>query len=68
MKIKVASKSKEGKYRTVFISRNVDGSLSFKCDCPANVWGRLSNGRKGKIDCRHILKVKEKYFKGRFPN
>jgi hypothetical protein len=58
--VKVPSKSAPGVYREVMIKKNLDGSLSYECSCPANVWYRVSNGRHGKAECSHIKFVKEK--------
>jgi len=58
--VKVPSKSNPKICREVRIKDNLDGSLSYECSCPANVWYRVSNGRHGKADCSHIKFVKEK--------
>jgi hypothetical protein len=52
--VKVPSKSNPSIYREVRIKENLDGSLSYECSCPANVWFRVSNGRHGKQICSHI--------------
>ena len=58
--IKVPSKSNPKIYRQVRIKENLDGSLTYECSCPANVWNRVSKGRSGKSECSHIKFVKEK--------
>jgi hypothetical protein len=52
--VKVLSKSNPKIYRTVRIKEGIDGKKIYECSCPANVWYRLSDGRKGKKRCRHI--------------
>jgi hypothetical protein len=59
-KIKVASKSNPGTYRTVRIKEGIDGKNIYECSCPANVWYRLSGGNHGKKDCRHIALIKKR--------
>ena len=56
----IPSKSTPKISRQVRMKKNIDGSLTFECSCPANVWFRVSNGRRGKADCRHIQIVKKK--------
>lgn len=56
--INVPSKSNPNIFRQVRIKENVDGSLTYECSCPANVWYRVSNGRHGKEICSHIQFVK----------
>lgn len=56
--VKVPSKSTPGAFRQVRILENLDGSVSYECSCPANVWFRVSKGRNGKRECSHILFVK----------
>jgi hypothetical protein len=56
--IKVPSRS-ELKFRTVTILENLDGTTTYRCDCPANTWFRVSEGRHGKENCRHIQFVIE---------
>jgi len=51
--IKVPSKSTKG-FRTVHVMKNTDGSTSFRCSCPAHSWWRISGGKHGKENCRHI--------------
>jgi len=59
-RIKVPSKSNPKTYREVRVKENLDGTLTYECSCPANVWYRLSKGRHGKADCSHITFVKSK--------
>jgi len=59
-KVKVPSKSDPTKSYDVIIKENLDGSLTYQCSCPANVWFRVSNGRSGKAECSHIRFVKER--------
>ena len=59
-RIKVPSKSNPKIYREVRVKENLDGTLAYKCSCPANVWYRLSKGRYGKKNCPHITFVKSK--------
>ena len=56
--INVPSKSNPSISRQVRIKDNVDGSKTYECSCPANVWYRVSNGRSGKAECSHIRDVK----------
>ena len=57
--VKIPSRS-EPKFRTVTILQNLNGSATYRCDCPANTWFRISNGRHGKEFCRHIQFVIDK--------
>ena len=59
--INVPSKSNPKINRQVRIKENIDGSLTYECSCPANVWNRVSNGRSGKAICSHIAFVKERH-------
>lgn len=59
-KVEVASKSNPGTYRTVRIKDTVSGGKVFECSCPANVWYRVTDGRHGKKECRHIKIIKER--------
>ena len=56
--IKVPSKSEPFIFREVMIKDNIDGSLTYECSCPANVFYRVSKGRSGKPDCSHITFIK----------
>ncbi len=58
--INVPSKSNPSICRQVRIKENVDGSVTYECSCPANVWSRISKGRSGKAECSHIQFVKNK--------
>ena len=58
--INVPSKSNPSIFRQVRIKDNIDGTKTYECSCPANVWYRVSNGRSGKAICSHIAFVKEK--------
>jgi hypothetical protein len=58
--VNVPSKSNPKIFRQVRISENIDGSKHYECSCPANVWYRVSGGRHGSINCRHITEVWEK--------
>jgi len=55
--IKIKSKSNPSIYRTVRIIEGIDGQPIYQCDCPANTWYRISNGRHGKAVCSHIQQV-----------
>jgi len=57
---KVPSKSTPGTFREVRIKENIDGSETFECSCPSNLWYRMSKGRHGKAECLHISFVKNK--------
>jgi len=59
---KVESKSQPGTFRTVRCSEGLDG-ITYECSCPANVWYRASNGRRGKADCSHITEIKRRFDK-----
>lgn len=56
---KVPSKSKKGVYRYVRVFKE-NGEYTFKCSCPANVFYRVTDGRSGKENCRHIKIIKER--------
>jgi len=56
--IKVPSKSNPKIFREVRVKEGLDGEKIYECSCPANVWFRVSDGRHGKKDCRHITIVK----------
>jgi hypothetical protein len=58
--VNVPSKSNPKIFRQVRILDNIDGSVSYECSCPANVWYRVSKGRHGSVNCRHIIEVWEK--------
>jgi hypothetical protein len=58
--IKVPSKSNPKIFRQVRILENIDGSVSYECSCPANVWFRVSKGKSGTWACAHIKEVIEK--------
>jgi hypothetical protein len=58
--IEIQSKSNPKIKRQVRIKENTDGSFAYECSCPANVWYRVSQGRKGTAACRHIQEVWEK--------
>ncbi len=58
--IKVPSKSNPKITRTVRIKEGLAGEKIYECSCPANVWYRVSKGRSGKSECRHIKFAKEK--------
>jgi len=57
--VNVPSKSNPKINRQVRVKENIDGSLTYECSCPANVWYRVSNGRSGKAECSHIRDVKD---------
>ena len=57
--IKVKSKSNPKISRDVRIKEGLDGQPIYECSCPANVWFRLSKGKRGKEICRHIAEVIE---------
>lgn len=59
--VKVPSKSNPKVFRDVRILDNIDGSISYECSCPANVWYRVSKGRSGTAECSHIKFVKSHY-------
>lgn len=56
--VKVPSKSNPKIFRQVRIKNGLDGKKIYECSCPANVWFRVSQGRSGKENCRHIRDVK----------
>ncbi len=58
--VKVPSKSNPKISRTVRIKEGLAGEKILECSCPANVWFRVSKGRSGKEDCRHIIFVIKK--------
>jgi hypothetical protein len=58
--VEVPSKSNPKIFRTVRIKEGIDGKKIYECSCPANVWYRVSSGRKGKKYCRHIEFVMKK--------
>jgi len=58
--IKVRSKSNPKIFRNVQVLDGLGGQKIYQCDCPANVWYRISSGRKGKAVCRHIQKILDK--------
>lgn len=61
MKIyKVKSKSNPNINRFVRVKNGMHGEPIYECSCPANVWWRVSHGRSGKENCRHIQEVKAK--------
>jgi len=58
--VKIQSKSNPKIFREVRITDGLDGKKIYQCSCPANVWWRVLNGRRGKENCRHIKEVKLK--------
>ena len=60
MVIKVRSKSDPKTFREVRVLDGIDGQPIYHCDCPANTWWRISNGRRGKVVCRHIQMILDK--------
>jgi len=57
--IKVRSKLNPKISRDVRVKEGLAGEKIYECSCPANVWFRVSNGRSGKQNCRHIQIVKK---------
>jgi len=57
--VKIRSKSNPKTLRDVRIKDGLAGEKIYECSCPANVWWRVSNGRSGKKECRHIKMVIE---------
>jgi len=58
--IKVKSKSNPKIFRNVQVLDGMDGGKIYQCDCPANAWWRISNGRRGVAICRHIQIILDK--------
>ena len=58
--IKIRSKSNPKIFRSVQVLESLGGGVNYKCDCPANTWWRISNGRRGKAICRHIQAILDK--------
>jgi hypothetical protein len=57
--INIQSKSNPKIFRQVRVIDNTDGSTTYECSCPANVWFRVSKGKHGSANCHHIIEAWE---------